>query len=135
MKIIIATLAIIVGLLALSHNAEARSPRVCGTSYTYRSGYTSCGCPIYTKRIIASYDCYQRPIYRYCGVPIVHRCHSKHSKHSSYRSSYGHHNNNYHHLSRYRSHYGKRYTSHRYGSRYGSRYGFRTSFGNVRICR
>jgi hypothetical protein len=132
MKIIIATLTIIVGLLALSPTAEARSPKHCGSSYTYRSGHASCGCAIYTKRILSGYDHCRQPIYRYYGVPIVHHCHSKRS---TYRSSYGHHNNNYHHLSRYRSHYGNRYTSHRYGSRYGSRYGFRTSFGNIRICR
>lgn len=131
MKIVIATLAIIVGLIALSHNAEARSPKHCGSSYTYRSGHASCGCPIYTKRIIASYDCYQRPIYRYCGVPIVHRCHNKRNY---YHSSYGNYHNN-HHLTRYRNHYSSRYAHHRYGSRYRSHHGFRTSFGNVRICR
>ncbi len=132
MKIVIATLAIIVGLFALSHNAEARSPKHCGSSYTYRSGHASCGCPIYTKRIVSGYDCYNRPIYRYCGVPIVHRCNNKHGH---YRSSYSRYHNNHYSLNRYRSHYGSRYAHHRYGSRYGGHYGFRTSFGSVRICR
>jgi len=130
MKIIIATLAIIVGLLALSPTSEARSPKHCGSSYTYRSGHASCGCAIYTKRILSGYDHCHRPIYRYCGVPIVHHCHSKRSHYSSsYRSSYGHHNNHYNHRNRYNNY------SSRYGSRYGSHYGFRTSIGSIRICR
>jgi len=37
-------------------------------------GYNSCGCPIYQRRSIISYDCYNRPVYRYISVPVVHRC-------------------------------------------------------------
>jgi hypothetical protein len=133
MKIVIATLATVVGLLALPNTAEARSPKHCDSGHTYRSGYSSCGCAIYTKRIISGYDCYRRPIYRYHSVPIVHRCHSKHKHyHSKYRSSYGRHgyhgyHNKYSHRKRHYGHYGHH--------RYGSHISFRTSYGNVRICR
>ncbi len=37
-------------------------------------GYSSCGCPIYQRRVIVSYDCYNHPIYRYISVPVVHHC-------------------------------------------------------------
>ena len=132
MKIIIATLAIIVGLLALSPTAEARSPKHCGSSYTYRSGHASCGCAIYTKRILSGYDHCRQPIYRYCGVPVVHHCHSKRSH---YSSSYGHQSGHYNHRSRYNNYSSSRYGHSRYGSRHGSHYGFRTSIGSIRICR
>ena len=126
MKIVIATLATVVGLLALPNTAEARSPKHCDSGYTYRSGYSSCGCPIYTKRIISGYDCYRRPIYRYHSVPIVHRCHSKRKHYHSYYGGYGN-CGKYSHRKRSYGHYGHH--------RYGNRISFSTGFGNVRICR
>ena len=129
MKTIIAILAIVVGLLALPNTAEAGSPRHCDSGHTYRSGYSSCGCAIYTKRIISSYDCYHRPIYRYYSVPVVHRCHSKRSHYGShYSSGHGHYSKHYSHRNR---HYGHRYRGH-YG---GSHISFRTGYGRVSVCR
>ena len=94
MKIIITILVTITGLVALPNKAEARPYSHSGSSYTYRSGHASCGCAIYTKRILSGYDHCRQPIYRYCGVPIVHRCHSKRSH---YSSSYGHQSGHYGH--------------------------------------
>ena len=125
MKTIITILAIVVGLLALPNTAEAGSSRHCDSGHTYRSGYSSCGCAIYTKRIISSYDCYHRPIYRYYSVPVVHRCHSKRSH---YSSGHGHYSKHYSHRNR---HYGHRYRGH-YG---GSHISFRTGYGRVSVCR
>lgn len=49
----------------------------------YVSGYTQCGCPIYTKRILRYYDCSGRPVYSYYKQPVTHRC-----KHHVHRSNY-----------------------------------------------
>jgi len=132
MKIIITILVTITGLVALPNKAEARPYSHSGSSYTYRSGHASCGCAIYTKRILSGYDHCRQPIYRYCGVPIVHRCHSKRSH---YSSSYGHQSGHYNHRSRYNNYSSSRYGHSRYSSRHGSHYGFRTSIGSIRICR
>ena len=127
MKIVIATIAITLGLLALSQTAEARSPKHCGSSYTYKSGHSSCGCAIYTKRIITGYDCYRRPIYRYCSVPVVHRCHKKHGHHyGHYRPHYSHYNK-YSHRYRNYGHYGHH--------RYRSHFSFSNGYGRISICR
>ncbi len=70
MKKLIATLtAIFISLIATPEEAVAGHHPI-GHSYTYHSGYASCGSPIYTKRIIASYDRYHRPVYRYYRLPI-----------------------------------------------------------------
>jgi len=63
---------IVAGLFALPANANAG----CGydVGYKHRIGYSSCGCPIYQRRVIVSYDCYRRPIYRYYSIPVVHHC-------------------------------------------------------------
>lgn len=127
MKIIIATLVSVLGLVALPNKAEARHGDSGSSSYTYRSGHASCGCAIYTKRVITGYDCYRRPIYRYYSVPIVHRCHSNRSHHHSYhRPSYGHRG----YYSSY-SHHNRNYSHHRYGNRIS----FSTGYGSSRSCR
>ncbi|MBT8038021.1 MAG: hypothetical protein KJO21_10800 [Verrucomicrobiae bacterium] len=103
---------IVIGFVAFPHQAEARSPRHCSSSYTYHSGNASCGCATYTKRVFTGYDCYHRPTYRYYRVPVVHRCrnHYRHQSsyygnHHGYRSSYSRHHGNRSHLT-YRSRYG-----------------------------
>ncbi|MCP5536958.1 MAG: hypothetical protein H7A51_12095 [Akkermansiaceae bacterium] len=122
MKTILATLVtIIVGLVALPGTAEARPHDNCSSSYTYLSGNTACGCPVYTKRVFVGYDCYHRPIYRYYSVPVVHRCRSH------YRPTYHNHPG---HGSRYYNN--SRYPSHRGHS---SHISLRTRYGNVSICR
>ncbi|MBT8043617.1 MAG: hypothetical protein KJO79_01600 [Verrucomicrobiae bacterium] len=124
MKTILITLATIaVSLVALPQKVEARPH--CGSShssYTYRSGSASCGCPVYTKRVFAGYDCYNRPTYRYYRVPMVHRCRSHHSNYH-YRSNRGYRHSKYYHNRRYSSH------------RRHSGISLPTPFGNVRICR
>ncbi|MDE0826901.1 MAG: hypothetical protein OSA48_08850 [Akkermansiaceae bacterium] len=49
------------------------------SGHTYQCGRSSCGCPIYTKRVVSSYDCFRQPVYRYYSVPVVHRCSSSRS--------------------------------------------------------
>lgn len=102
MKTIIVTIAtIFVSLAGFAEKAEARSSNhPVGHSYVYKSGYTSCGCVIYTKRVIIGYDCYHRPIYKYYKVPVSHRCggycgtsyykHSKSKPHFTYARRSGH---------------------------------------------
>ena len=71
MKKLVATIAAAVtGLIAFPDKAEAGVH----VSFTYQSGRSSCGCPIYTKRYVAGYDCHHRPVYRYVHVPVTHRC-------------------------------------------------------------
>jgi hypothetical protein len=127
MKTILTTLAtVVVGLLAFPDTAEARPHGHHGSSHTYKSGHSSCGCAIYTKRIISSYDCYHRPVYRYYSVPVVHKCRSNHS----YRSNRSHYSSGY----RHNSYYGHR--DRHYGHRtYGSHISFSTGYGNRRTCR
>ena len=79
--------AILTSIVAFPQKAEAGYSSV---SFTYQSGRSACGCPIYTKRYVAGYDCYRRPIYRYVSVPVVHRC-----SHESHRSHYIHSNRNH----------------------------------------
>ena len=94
MKTLLAIAAVALTGLALPQKAEAGHSS-CNSSYTYQSGRTSCGCPIYTKRIFNGYDCYRRPIYRYISVPVVHRCRSNHysSNRGCSSSSYNRHYN------------------------------------------
>ena len=122
-KLIAIAATALVGLVAFPESAEAGRSSV---SYTYQSGRSSCGCPIYTKRYVRSYDCYRRPIYRYARVPVVHRCSSHsgrhHSSHSGYyhRSSHGrsHVTPHYRHSSRHpvRPTYNRGYSGRGYSS-------------------
>lgn len=81
MKTLLAIAATALVGLVTPQTAEAGHSS-CNTGYTYQSGRSSCGCPIYTKRVLYSYDCYRRPLYRYYSVPVVHRC--SHSRSHSY---------------------------------------------------
>lgn len=105
MKTLLAIAAVALAGLAFPQTAEAGHSR-CDSSYTYVSGRTSCGCPIYTKRIFSGYDCYHRPIYRYVSVPVVHRCNHR----SSYHHGHGHYS---HHRDYYRGHSRSHYSQHR----------------------
>ncbi|MGB0774424.1 MAG: hypothetical protein ACPG32_07225 [Akkermansiaceae bacterium] len=112
MKKLIATLVtVLVSFVALPETVEAGHYHI-GHSYTYRSGSTSCGCAIYTKRVVVGYDCYRRPIYRYYSQPVSHRCH--HSR-SHYRPQHSHHGNRYysHYPHRSRSYPSRSHRSHR----------------------
>lgn len=66
-------LAVLAGFIVIPQQAEARHS--CEPEYVYVSGYTGCGCPIYTKRVVSRYDYYGRPIYSYYNLPVNHRCH------------------------------------------------------------
>lgn len=75
MKSLLATaLAILAGLMATPNTAEAGVHLRVGSGHTYVSGHASCGCPIYTKRVIRSYDYYNRPIYSYYRQPFSCNC-------------------------------------------------------------
>ena len=116
MKNLLITLAtVLIALVALPQKVEAGHSR-CGTSYTYRSSYSNCGCPIYKRRVIISYDCYNRPVYRYYSVPIVHRCRSH------YRPQY-----------RYGNHYSNHYRRPSYGHR--SHISYSGRYGRISVCR
>ena len=124
MKTILTTLVtVVVSLTALPNSAEARPH--CDThqsAYTYRSGWTSCGCSVYTKRVFTGYDCYHRPIYRYYRVPVVHRCQSHHNPH--YRNHRSHYRGNDYYQRNKRKHY-RRHSRH---------ISFDTRYGSIRIC-
>jgi hypothetical protein len=93
MKKLIAIIATAVtGLIVFPQEAEAGHAQV---SITYRSGHSACGCPMYTKRYFSGYDCYRRPVYRYVGVPLVHRCRGHAGPPAHYR------NHNYYNHSRH----------------------------------
>ncbi|MFD2158747.1 hypothetical protein ACFSW8_07555 [Rubritalea tangerina] len=69
--------------LAAFFAPQALEARSCSShsSYTYVSGYTSCGCPIYTKRVVRYYDCHGHPVYGYYRQPVTHRCKRSHGHH------------------------------------------------------
>jgi len=105
MKTLLATIAtIFVSLTAMPEKAEAAPNHYpVGHSYTYSIGHSACGCAIYQRRIVSGYDCYDRPIFRYYSVPVVHRCRTYVSRphcgtgytrvhyNRSYYSRYNHH--------------------------------------------
>jgi hypothetical protein len=72
------------GLLAAPLADAGPSSR---SSYTYRSGQSSCGCPVYTVRYVRGYDCYRRPIFAYRRAPLSHGHGCRHHQHV-YRSHY-----------------------------------------------
>jgi len=82
MKTLLAIAATALTGLALPQTADAGHSNV-SVNITYQSGHSSCGCPIYTQRVFAGYDCYRRPVYRYVSVPVRHSCHSSHSRYNS----------------------------------------------------
>ena len=86
-KLIAIAATILTALVAFPEKAQAGYSSV---SFTYQSGRSSCGCPTYTKRVFAGYDCHRRPIYRYVSVPVVHRC-----SHHSHRGHYNHSRSHY----------------------------------------
>lgn len=86
MKKLLATVAaVFVSLFALPNSAEAGVRVSIGTGYNYVSGHASCGCPIYTKRVVRGYDRYSRPIYNYYRQPFSCRCGHGRSSHVNFR--------------------------------------------------
>lgn len=103
MKKILTYLSILTAAFLFTPNtAEARTHSHGSSSYV--SGHSSCGCPIYTKKVFTGHDCYGRPVYKYYRQPASCSCNR-----NSYRSS-------------------SRYTSNRYNSHRG--YNSRSSCNN-----
>jgi hypothetical protein len=88
-KLLLSIVVAVSAVFLLPQSAEARG---CNSShnYTYVSGHSSCGCAIYTKRVVRYYDCHGRPVYAYYRQPVTHRCHQNHRGHghTSYSSNY-----------------------------------------------
>ena len=74
MKKLLTLLSVFATLFALAPmQAEARGHCNTGTT-VYVSGRTSCGCPIYTKKVFRYYDCHGYPVYAYYRLPVKHTC-------------------------------------------------------------
>ena len=83
MKKLLTTLAaFLVVLIATPETAEANSRFGIGSSHTFISGHSSCGCPIYTKRVVRGFNSYRQPLYNYYRQPF--KC----GGHSNFRSGY-----------------------------------------------
>ena len=102
MKKILFLLSALLVPLFLSSTASAQHCRSMPT-YTYVSGYTSCGKPIYTKRVTIGYNCQGYPIYRYYAVPYQCGCRKTYNRCNS--------NRNYSSYNRYNSYNSSRYNS------------------------
>ena len=88
-KLLLSLVAAVSAVFLLPQSAEARG---CSSDrgYTYVSGRTNCGCPIYTKRVLRYYDCHGQAVYAYHRQPVTHGCrqHQRGHRHSSsYRSN------------------------------------------------
>ncbi|MFP6896189.1 MAG: hypothetical protein VCA38_06280 [Roseibacillus sp.] len=114
-KRILAIAAVAFAGLLTAPNAEAG--HTVETSITYRSGYASCGCPIYTRRFVRSYDHHGHPIYGYSHVPFPHgsscRLRTVHGHHPHLNHAPVYHHTSSHHYaprivisSRSRGHHG-----------------------------
>ena len=110
--LLIALLGLIVPQVAEAGHSSHR------VVHTYQSGHSSCGCPIYTRRVFHSYDCFRQPVYRYYSVPVKHRCsgsrshsysHYTPSRSSSHRS-YNRCNSSYYRGSYNRGHFRSSYS-------------------------
>lgn len=113
MKKLLATLAAaLVGFVATPNTAEAGVHISIGSGYTYVSGRASCGCPIYTKRVVRGYDGYRRPIYNYYRQPF--RCGCR----TTYRPPVRHHSSRHYVSPRYTNSRGRDYRNHGNRGRY-----------------
>ena len=117
MKKLLTTLAaVLVGFVATPNTAEAGVRISIGSSNIYTSGHASCGCPIYTKRVVRGFDHYRRPIYSYYRQPFKCGCRSayrapvvRHGYNSRYVSP--RYSNSRQHSSRQRSSSNRRYVA------------------------
>ena len=71
-KLLTILTVILIGLVVTPNTAEASIHLKIGSSHSYVSGRASCGCPIYTKRVVRGFDRYRKPIYSYYRQPF--RC-------------------------------------------------------------
>ena len=73
-KLLTSLAAVLIAVVVTPTTAEANVRLSIGSGYTYVSGHASCGCPIYTKRIVRSFDRFNRPVYNYYRQPFSCRC-------------------------------------------------------------
>ncbi|MBK1834500.1 hypothetical protein [Roseibacillus ishigakijimensis] len=97
-KALAAVSAFILALVALPNTAQAEIHIRIGSSKTYISGRTSCGCAIYTKRVVCGFDRFHRPVYSYHRQPVRCTCRSVR------RAPIVHHRHVYHHPAPHRGH-------------------------------
>ena len=75
-KLLTSLAALLFAIVATPNTADASVRLSIGSGYTYISGRASCGCPIYTKRVVRGFDGYRRPIYNYYRQPFKCGCRS-----------------------------------------------------------
>lgn len=64
--------------------AQARRAAI-GSSTIVRTGFTACGCPLYTKKTVIGYDRCGHPILRASALRVNHRCHRNQTRYQSRR--------------------------------------------------
>lgn len=107
--------------------SEADARLYVGFSSIHRTGYSSCGCDLYQKRVVSGFDRYNRPIYRYYAVPVSHRCggHAVRRSHytggSHYSNSRRTHRNHYRYSTPRRVSYGRNHRNHSHAGYRGTR--------------
>lgn len=70
MKVLLPILALLFGFSFANAQCYQNNHK----SKTYIVGYSSCGCPIYQKKVLVGYDCRNYPIYKYYSVPSKCKC-------------------------------------------------------------
>lgn len=135
MKKILTYLSILTAAFLFTPNSAEARPHSHGST-TYVSGYSSCGCPMYTKKVFVRHGQCGTPIYSYFRLASKCNCHKKsyrsnnhYNSHRGYNSRNSCSNNSRYYNSR---HYSNRYTSNRYSS---NRYYNRGSRVRVSYCR
>ena len=117
MKRLLAAIVAVAGFLAVSQSAQAGIRIHVGYTDYFISGHTTCGHPIYTKRVCRGFDRYRRPIYSYYRQPVRYGYNRSHHYQRSCRSS-GYRHHGYHSYSRGhvygRSYHGRHPNSYRY---------------------
>lgn len=74
MKKLLTLIAVVAATFSSMPQAEAHGR---DRGYTYVSGRTSCGCPVYVRRYVAFYDRWGNPVVRVRRLPVRHRCHDR----------------------------------------------------------
>ncbi|MGJ8655359.1 MAG: hypothetical protein ACSHX6_02825 [Akkermansiaceae bacterium] len=110
MKKLLTYLSILTAAVLFTPNTAEARPHSHGTT-TYVSGHSSCGCPIYTKKVFVNHDRYGRPVYRYYSVPSNCNCRVKAYRPSSHYSSHRSYHTNSHNR-HYSRHTSSRHSSH-----------------------
>lgn len=128
MKKVLTLLSVFATLFVLAPvQAEARSYSH-GTT-VYVSGHTSCGCPIYTKKVFRYHDCRGNPVYAYYRMPVNHKCQHRNNHYRPVQKpSNQHYRNNQYYRNNYYRHNYNRGNSCNSNTRYYYRNGVRVSY-------